>query len=86
MSNTTSVFRIRELLTGKLLSARISGSDIAEILKAWSYRIRTRRHLAAMDSYLLADIGLTAEDAMTEARQPFWKPVCPHQSGLGLRR
>ncbi|MEQ8708416.1 MAG: DUF1127 domain-containing protein [Rhodospirillales bacterium] len=59
---------------------------LPEVLKCWRYRIRTRRHLAAMDSYLLADIGLTTEDAITESRQPFWKPVSPHRSGLGLRR
>lgn len=33
---------------------------------------RQRRHLAALDDALLADIGLTREDARREAARPFW--------------
>ncbi|SEA52603.1 DUF1127 domain-containing protein [Rubrimonas cliftonensis] len=34
--------------------------------------IRQRRALAALDARLLADIGLSREDAEAEARRPFW--------------
>ncbi len=33
---------------------------------------RTRRLLTEMDHRLLADIGTTRADAMTEANRPFW--------------
>ena len=86
MNITASVFRIRVALTETLTSVRNSGPGFSETLRCWSYRIRPRRHLSTMDSHLLADIGLTTEDAITESRQPFWRPVSPSRSGLGLRR
>ena len=32
-----------------------------------------RAHLATLDARLLRDIGLSAQDALAEARQPFWR-------------
>lgn len=43
----------------------------ATLLAMWQAR-RTRMHLAEMDAYLLADIGVGRGDAMTEAARPFW--------------
>jgi uncharacterized protein YjiS (DUF1127 family) len=37
-------------------------------------RRRDRRLLAKLDSHLLRDIGLSPEDAQTEAAKPFWRP------------
>ncbi len=35
-------------------------------------RHHSRAALARLDAHLLADIGLTADAAATEARRPFW--------------
>jgi uncharacterized protein YjiS (DUF1127 family) len=37
-------------------------------------RRRDRRFLAHLDQHLLRDIGLSPEDARTEAAKPFWRP------------
>lgn len=39
----------------------------------WIDRARQRRLLAELDDRLLADIGITREDALREARKPFWR-------------
>jgi uncharacterized protein YjiS (DUF1127 family) len=36
-------------------------------------RRRDRRILAKLDTHLLRDIGLSPDDARTEAAKPFWK-------------
>lgn len=45
-------------------------------LAAWILRLhdqqQQRRVLLELDDHLLADIGLTREQAQAEARQPFW--------------
>ncbi len=38
----------------------------------WASRARQRRDLAALDSHLLGDIGLTESQARREAAKPFW--------------
>ncbi|HEY7459200.1 MAG TPA: DUF1127 domain-containing protein [Xanthobacteraceae bacterium] len=40
--------------------------------EAFAHR-RQRRALAALDSQLLNDIGVSKADAVREARKPFWK-------------
>lgn len=35
-------------------------------------RMRTRRHLRALEPHLLRDIGVTRLDAEFEANKPFW--------------
>ncbi|WP_128253868.1 DUF1127 domain-containing protein [Falsirhodobacter deserti] len=47
---------------------------IANTILNWELRRITRRRLALLDDYQLADIGLTAEDAAMEAEKPFWRP------------
>jgi uncharacterized protein YjiS (DUF1127 family) len=49
------------------LSAHASRSG-----EAFAHR-RQRRALAALDSQLLNDIGVSKADAVREARKPFWK-------------
>lgn len=39
---------------------------------SWMERARQRRQLADLDTHLLADIGVTAEQVRRECRRPFW--------------
>ncbi len=39
----------------------------------WDTRRRTRKHLGALDPYLLKDIGLDHISAQAEASKPFWQ-------------
>jgi uncharacterized protein YjiS (DUF1127 family) len=48
--------------------------SVAERLMEWPERSRQRRHLAAMDDYMLRDIGLTRADVRTETEKWFWQP------------
>lgn len=43
------------------------------MLSAWAQRRRQRRALAALDTGLLRDIGLTRADAVRESGKPFWR-------------
>ncbi len=50
---------------------------ISRIVSLWLDRRRRRqalRDLAERNNYLLADIGLTQEEALREAAKPFWRP------------
>ncbi len=38
----------------------------------WRETARQRRHLAALETHQLADIGISAEQARREAAKPFW--------------
>jgi len=39
----------------------------------WTNRSRQRKQLAHLDARMLADIGITAEQAIIETAKPFWK-------------
>jgi uncharacterized protein YjiS (DUF1127 family) len=39
----------------------------------WSIRHRTRRALRQLEPWQLADVGLTSEQAATEASRTFWQ-------------
>ena len=52
------------------------GSLAASLLRrilTWSVRIRQRRSLAAVDDWLLKDIGVSRADAMREYDKAFWQ-------------
>ena len=52
------------------------GSRAASLLRhvlTWSERIRQRRALAAVDDWLLKDIGVSRSDAMRECDKAFWQ-------------
>jgi len=52
------------------------GSRAASLLRhilAWSERIRQRRALAAVDDWLLKDMGVSRSDAMRECDKAFWQ-------------
>ena len=57
------------------LRARSSGAvdRFFALLLTWSERARQRRALAGMSARMLADIGAGREEAMVEARKPFWR-------------
>jgi uncharacterized protein YjiS (DUF1127 family) len=44
---------------------------LARVL-GWLDLATQRRHLAELDERMLRDIGLRREDALAEARRPFW--------------
>ena len=39
----------------------------------WSMRVKTRKDLRKMGTCRLADVGMTAKEAFTESRKPFWR-------------
>ena len=47
-------------------------SAVFGTLTLWSSRIKDRETLADLDSRLLADIGVTRDEAQYEANKPFW--------------
>ena len=44
-----------------------------EMLGYWMERSRTRRQLKALDDHVLADVGLTREQAIAESDKYFWQ-------------
>ena len=40
---------------------------------AWQERARQRHTLAALDDYLLRDMGITRADVSAETGKPFWR-------------
>jgi len=52
------------------------GLSVGQIMtkaKFWASRSRQRKQLARLDTRMLADIGITAEQANIEISKPFWK-------------
>ncbi|WPZ36117.1 DUF1127 domain-containing protein [Thalassobaculum sp. OXR-137] len=47
-------------------------ATVVGTLTLWSSRIKDRETLADLDSRLLADIGVTRDEANYEANKPFW--------------
>lgn len=42
-------------------------------LAKWRQRNRQRKHLLALDSRILKDIGLSHADVYKESKKPFWR-------------
>lgn len=76
MTIAHSIHKFSDAVAGDL--ARLDDRGAVGLLNLWQRRIRTRRALAAMDPRLLADIGLTPDEARHEVCRPFWEPVRPH--------
>ena len=56
----------------RLPTASRQGPSLRKRIAAW-YRVsKDRRRLLALDDRLLADMGLTREQAAWEASRPFW--------------
>jgi uncharacterized protein YjiS (DUF1127 family) len=48
-------------------------SSLAGMIASWLDRRQGRRDLSELDDRLLADVGISREDALWEARKPFWR-------------
>jgi uncharacterized protein YjiS (DUF1127 family) len=59
---TTNRFELPPILFG-----------LIKTIAVWITRRRQRRALAQLDDHLLADVGLSREQARREAARPFWK-------------
>ncbi|MBB2494078.1 DUF1127 domain-containing protein [Aquipseudomonas ullengensis] len=57
----------------EVLPARLPLRKLAARWQRLCQRLATRRALLQLDSHLLDDIGLTAEQARQEATRPFWQ-------------
>ena len=53
--------------------AKIFMAKVMTKVKFWVSRSRQRKQLACLDARMLADIGITAEQAKLEIAKPFWK-------------
>lgn len=54
------------------LLARIGAAVTRSLAPSGAHLARSRARLAQLDDHMLADIGLTQAEAMTEAQRPFW--------------
>ncbi len=45
----------------------------AKQVVVWRMRMTQRRELLTLDTHSLCDIGLSREEALLEARKPFWQ-------------
>jgi uncharacterized protein YjiS (DUF1127 family) len=55
-------------------SSRVSFPRTAwRLLARWCRRHRQRADLAELDDHLLADIGVTPQEARSESAKPFWR-------------
>jgi uncharacterized protein YjiS (DUF1127 family) len=48
-------------------------SSLAGTIVIWLNRRQGRRDLSELDDRLLADVGISREDAVWEAGKPFWR-------------
>ena len=48
-------------------------SSLASMIAIWFSRQQGRQDLSELDDRLLADVGISREDALWEARKPFWR-------------
>ena len=48
--------------------------QVAYLALVWSQRSRTRCQLRGLDSRMLRDIGVTADEAHSESLKWFWRP------------
>ena len=45
---------------------------VGKIVSMWTFRYQQRRELEDLDEQVLRDIGINREQALKEARKPFW--------------
>ena len=68
-------FSVREpVRTGSIVVAvRAVLSRWSGAIEIWLNRRQGRQDLSALDDRLLADVGISREDALWEAGKPFWR-------------
>jgi uncharacterized protein YjiS (DUF1127 family) len=67
---------------GRALLLRLAGTMVI-----WLDRRQGRRDLRELDDRLLADVGISREDAVCEAGKPFWRTAkAPRKAGEPLWR
>ena len=67
---------MHRIMRAERASASSFGSRAAALLRhtlTWSERIRQRQALAAVDDWLLKDMGVSRADAMREYDKAFWQ-------------
>ena len=62
-----------EILSIRRDEAASYGRSLIAWLRAAAERRRQRRALAMLDDHLLRDIGVTRDQALTEAQRPPWR-------------
>ncbi len=67
---TATTFRIHEVNRSEA-TGTIIGKGF-RTLKLWHDRARQRRHLAALTTEQLDDVGIRPSEARTEAAKPMW--------------
>lgn len=70
---TLSTEMMTTLNTRGLPIAALIAVKFAVCVTKWAQNRRTRLQLAELDPHLLKDLGLTQEQARTEAARVFWK-------------
>ena len=76
MSNYMKLYKDQVGLTfvpaGISTGPRHGMKQVFATIRTWIDRSRQRQHLAELDSRLLRDVGLTAEQVEHEISKPFW--------------
>jgi uncharacterized protein YjiS (DUF1127 family) len=70
---TLSTEMLATLNTRGLPIAAILAVKFAVCVTKWATRRRTRAALRQLETWQLRDVGLTRDDALTEASRVFWK-------------
>jgi uncharacterized protein YjiS (DUF1127 family) len=67
---------MHQIMRAERAPAPAFGSSAVALLRhilSWLKRVRQRRSLAALDDWLLKDIGVSRADAMRECDKAFWQ-------------
>jgi uncharacterized protein YjiS (DUF1127 family) len=66
------LFPLGQALASITVSAARAAFNFPTLLVEWQKRYESRRHLAELNTRLLADVGLTPADVRREVEKPFW--------------
>ncbi len=63
----------RHLIKAAAINVFVMPEKGIDLLHAWEARLRTRQHLARLDTRILDDMGMNPEDVARECAKPFWR-------------